>query len=514
MASSPEPSSSSSSPSRPSRHPSSPWSHVVRGDPDAAVSSPALPSTNEIAPPETAEIASCVDDGAGAAKKPAWKRPSDGSIEVGPVMDADSWPALSETAAKPSPKPSFSSDSSKTSDGSAASPPGLTISTSSSKLKSDNGNPSSTPHHPVPARQKSMKRGGGMPANGGGPALPSPPPASAVTPKISQEKQDYPEASPKGQVDKNANNSEHGNRGRNSELQHQAGGDHHYRGYGGNRRGNNGGGYGNRRGGFSYRRSLSSKYVHLPQQQHGMPPYIMPPSPVAPPFTGPPPQGRPFGSPIFFPEMPSPVTYYVAAPPFIAHPAASAALYYPQMDHHRAKILKQIDYYFSADNLCKDIFLRQNMDEQGWVPLSLIANFNKVKQLTNSIQFIKETVHFSVVVEVQDEKIRRRNDWMNWILPQPKNLTDAASALLSPATSNVDSLAIHFQTVGLEGAHDSSIKGSTRGEIVLSRSASGNLSNQVQVVADLQVDGTNQVSGHADMSRFKPAGSLVRSDSL
>lgn len=30
-------------------------------------------------------------------------------------------------------------------------------------------------------------------------------------------------------------------------------------------------------------------------------------------------------------------------------------------------------------NLIKDTFLRQNMDDQGWVPISLIAGFQKVK---------------------------------------------------------------------------------------------------------------------------------------
>lgn len=37
---------------------------------------------------------------------------------------------------------------------------------------------------------------------------------------------------------------------------------------------------------------------------------------------------------------------------------------------------------YSQDNLCKDLFLRQNMDEQGWVPISLIAGFNRVSWFT------------------------------------------------------------------------------------------------------------------------------------
>ncbi|XP_042456996.1 probable protein phosphatase 2C 5 [Zingiber officinale] len=34
--------------------------------------------------------------------------------------------------------------------------------------------------------------------------------------------------------------------------------------------------------------------------------------------------------------------------------------------------------FASVDNICKDIFLRGKMDDQGWVPVSLIATFNMV----------------------------------------------------------------------------------------------------------------------------------------
>lgn len=55
--------------------------------------------------------------GSNAAKKPAWNKPSNGSTEVGPVMGAVTWPALSKST-RASPK-SSSSDFSKTlSDGS------------------------------------------------------------------------------------------------------------------------------------------------------------------------------------------------------------------------------------------------------------------------------------------------------------------------------------------------------------------------------------------------------------
>ncbi|XP_027926571.1 uncharacterized protein LOC114183671 isoform X5 [Vigna unguiculata] len=38
-------------------------------------------------------------------------------------------------------------------------------------------------------------------------------------------------------------------------------------------------------------------------------------------------------------------------------------------------IVNQIDYYFNDANLVRDEYLRFNMDEQRWVPISLIASF-------------------------------------------------------------------------------------------------------------------------------------------
>jgi la-related protein 1 len=107
--------------------------------------------------------------------------------------------------------------------------------------------------------------------------------------------------------------------------------------------------------------------------------------PPPPPFVNPAtPQTPPYGAPIGFPEI-APHVYYFTSPlegvqalPFVPHPASPPAMLIPQFDPLRAELLKQIEYYFSDDNLCKDIFLRRHMDDQGWVPLPLIAGFNQV----------------------------------------------------------------------------------------------------------------------------------------
>jgi len=79
-------------------------------------------------------------------------------------------------------------------------------------------------------------------------------------------------------------------------------------------------------------------------------------------------------------------------------------------------ILKQLEYYFSIDNLCKDLFLRSHMDEEGWVDISVIANFNRVRSLGCENSTLLEIVSKSEVIESKETKLRAKNDWKTWLL--------------------------------------------------------------------------------------------------
>lgn len=378
------------------------------------------------------------------------------------------------------------------------------------------------------ARQRSMKRGSGgsnggssgsssgssTPVNGGaGPTLQ--PQASNVIAQSSPERQTAPEPSPRGSRTGGLAPQPHG------------GGEQH-RGYGSNRRGNNGGGshhnHGNRRD-QEWNHHRNAHLQHPQQQQRGgggIRSYPRPPPPVvSAPFVGPPPPVRPFvGNAMGFPDVP-PLYFVTPQPPpesiramtFVPHPVPP--MFFPVMDPQRAQLLKQIDYYFSSENLCKDPYLRQNMDDQGWVPISLIATFNRVKQLTNSIKYIVDTVKLSTIVEVQGEKIRRRNDWMHWLL-LPSNRLGSTSGGQSLTSSDYDAVAARFQNIALEEATTNHIgmRGPIRADIVLTRSASGNLNNQFQVVGDPSRDGSGQFTGVAESDRLRSIRSLSRSDTL
>lgn len=46
------------------------------------------------------------------------------------------------------------------------------------------------------------------------------------------------------------------------------------------------------------------------------------------------------------------------------------------------------EFYFSVENLVKDMYLRSQMDAEGWVPLAEVANFNRMKQLSGDLRLV------------------------------------------------------------------------------------------------------------------------------
>ncbi|XP_052625733.1 la-related protein 1C [Lactuca sativa] len=128
----------------------------------------------------------------------------------------------------------------------------------------------------------------------------------------------------------------------------------------------------------------------------------------------------PFGNNFMYPDLAS----YVqgSTPPSLITPMQSALSFPVQDQDLHEKIVKQIDYYFSDENLVKDLYLRQKMDEQGWVHVNLIASFKKVLCLTDNVKLILDVMRASRCVEVRGEKMRKRNDWMRWIIPSSINV--------------------------------------------------------------------------------------------
>ncbi|KAI4374902.1 hypothetical protein MLD38_012840 [Melastoma candidum] len=154
-------------------------------------------------------------------------------------------------------------------------------------------------------------------------------------------------------------------------------------------------------------------------------------------------------SPCFFPAFPMDM---YRSPTYMPPPPPQTGIMMPMPTIPLpALLVKQIDYYFSDDNLVKDDYLKSNMDNQGWVPISLIAGFPRVRTLTDNVEVILESLGDSSIVEVKEDKIRRRGEWMKWVRFPAHGWLDLGSPSSVVTNGNDGSLASSLQNIALEG---------------------------------------------------------------
>lgn len=165
-------------------------------------------------------------------------------------------------------------------------------------------------------------------------------------------------------------------------------------------------------------------YPHPLGPRDGMMQQAMARAYARPSFFGPAP---PFvGGPIFPVTGAGPVYYISPAPPnsmgapypsrFAPHRITlMTSMLPPEMLALRDSILKQIEYYFSDENLQTDHYLISQMDDQGWVSISIIADFKRVKRMSTDIRFILDALQNSQAVEVQAGKVRKRENWSKYV---------------------------------------------------------------------------------------------------
>ncbi|KAK4710128.1 hypothetical protein R3W88_004641 [Solanum pinnatisectum] len=473
-----------------------------------ADSASSLDATTE-AQIENSDNASSDGTNGNGAKKPAWNKPSNGAADLSPVMGAVSWPALSDST-KASPKlSSSSSDLLKTPSRSVSlsQGPGM-ASASHRQANTNNVNPDTMLNHVVPSRQRSMKRSGGNSNHN----------ASVNGVFSLQQAQGF-------ELETVLNNSgKTGNSGVESssrDYSHRDGGqwggfgaqshggiDHQHQ-RNANRRGNVGphprgdgtyqNGYGGRRDqerrnqDWKPQRGWVNRDAHMQPHRGPARSYMGGPPHTSPPFIPTPMPVKPYRPPMVYSEVPS--VFYLPGPfpDSFRGPMFSPVPYFhvPDTQLH-TRIVNQMDYYFSNGNLIKDTFLRQNMDEHGWVPVTLIAGFKKVMELTDNIQLILNAVRFSTVVEVQGEKLRRRNDWVHWLLP-PSVQNSTVSNPQSLQKSTPDLLVENFLRVAFD---DKTVRHGNA-EAHLSRSSSAELSTPSEQFG-------NEMAGQAGGHHWQP----------
>eukprot|EP00730_Choanoeca_flexa_P013941 TRINITY_DN5898_c0_g2_i1.p1 TRINITY_DN5898_c0_g2~~TRINITY_DN5898_c0_g2_i1.p1 ORF type:complete len:365 (+),score=140.28 TRINITY_DN5898_c0_g2_i1:105-1199(+) len=83
-------------------------------------------------------------------------------------------------------------------------------------------------------------------------------------------------------------------------------------------------------------------------------------------------------------------------------------------DKTKAAVVKQIKYYFSDRNLLKDKFMQEKLkdNKEGWIPLSVLLTFNRLKALTTDATAIANAIRTAddCDVEVSEDSASLRRD--------------------------------------------------------------------------------------------------------
>lgn len=75
----------------------------------------------------------------------------------------------------------------------------------------------------------------------------------------------------------------------------------------------------------------------------------------------------------------------------------------------------------------RDFFLRRKMDDEGYLPITLIASFHRIQALSADIQFVLSAVQESDQLEVfKNFKVRTKNDPTKWPIKTVEDEHNAA----------------------------------------------------------------------------------------
>ncbi|KAG0687513.1 hypothetical protein C6P40_002263, partial [Pichia californica] len=94
-----------------------------------------------------------------------------------------------------------------------------------------------------------------------------------------------------------------------------------------------------------------------------------------------------------------------------------------QDEEQNEGIKRQVRYYFSIENLCKDMYLRKQMDKEGFININIIKKFSRINTLSNGNPniidlIIKDIIEIEIKGDIDsgEYKIRIKDGWDKWIL--------------------------------------------------------------------------------------------------
>lgn len=79
------------------------------------------------------------------------------------------------------------------------------------------------------------------------------------------------------------------------------------------------------------------------------------------------------------------------------------------------------------------------MDSQGWIPIPLIASFNRVRHLTTDEDFVRHVLNMSSMIEMKDDMVRMKDgQWQRFLFPEAQSSSHVNSIHEFPRAPSVD----------------------------------------------------------------------------
>jgi len=130
------------------------------------------------------------------------------------------------------------------------------------------------------------------------------------------------------------------------------------------------------------------------------------------------PQGYPMQMPMQYPPMNQQYN------PYTNQQQSQNAEDTNDTDNSDKAILDSIEYYFSEENLNKDLYFRNRMSEEGFIDCNEIVNFNKMKNKgvdsNRIISILDEAENTLIERKEENGKVYLRNK--NWVEIKPRLL--------------------------------------------------------------------------------------------
>lgn len=90
-----------------------------------------------------------------------------------------------------------------------------------------------------------------------------------------------------------------------------------------------------------------------------------------------------------------------------------------QLKAATTKAVAQVEFFFGNDELCRNTFLRNHMDTEGYLPAAIVFNFPSVVKLSVPYDVLLNAVSSSEALEVDfaNETLRLRHNFEKWLFP-------------------------------------------------------------------------------------------------